>query len=331
MSAEEKNVSQPQTLRDYASISVRGFLMGSADVVPGVSGGTIAFITGIYEALIDAINAVNTQFIGRLLRLQWRAAFADFPWQFLLALGIGLAAAIFTMAHFLSWALEHYATLVWGFFFGLILGSIFLVRKQVRRWTPATVLILVAFAVAMFWLVGVTPAEMPHTPIFLFFSGALAICAMILPGISGAFILVLLGQYRYVLEAVVNRDIATIFFVMAGAVFGLLGFARLLKWLFKHYHDLTVAALIGLMIGSLRKIWPWKEVVSTQVKPDGTVVPLVEANILPNSSAGELLAVIALAMLALALVVGIEALATRGRAAQLPQPPASDAGESSHA
>ena len=328
MSAESKNVSQPQSLRDYVSISLRGFLMGSADVVPGVSGGTVAFITGIYEALIDAINAVNLDFMRRLLRLQWREAFANFPWQFLLALGIGLAAAILTMAHFLSWALEHHATLVWGFFFGLILGSIFLVRKQVRRWTPETLLILVAFAVAMFWLVGVTPAEMPHTPIFLFFSGALAICAMILPGISGAFILVLLGQYRYVLEAVVNRDLLTILIVGTGAVFGLLGFARVLKWLFKHYHDLTVAALIGLMIGSLRKIWPWKEVVSTQVKPDGTVVPLVEANVLPGGPAGEVLLVVGLAMLALALVVGIEALATRGRAARAAQPIVADVVES---
>jgi putative membrane protein len=328
MSAESKNVSRPQSLRDYVSISLRGFLMGSADVVPGVSGGTIAFITGIYEALIDAINAVNVQFVRRLLKLQWREAFADFPWQFLLALAIGLAAAILTMAHFLSWALEHHATLVWGFFFGLILGSIILVRKQVRHWTPATLLILIAFAVAMFWLVGVTPAEMPHTPIFLFFSGALAICAMILPGISGAFILVLLGQYRYVLDAVVNRDIVTILLVMAGAVFGLLGFARLLKWLFKHYHDLTVAALIGLMIGSLRKIWPWKEVVSTQVKPDGTVVPLVEANVLPNGPASEVLLVIGLTALALALVVGIETLAMRGRSARAVQPVAPDPIES---
>lgn len=320
MSSDSKNVSQPQSLRDYASISLRGFLMGSADVVPGVSGGTVAFITGIYEALIDAINAVNLDFVRRLLRLQWRAAFADFPWQFLLALAVGLAAAVLTMAHFLSWALEHYATLVWAFFFGLILGSIFLVRKRIKRWTPAMVAVLIAFAVAMFWLVGMTPTEMPHTPLFLFLSGALAICAMILPGISGAFILVLLGQYRYVLEAVVSRDLLTILVVGAGAAFGLLAFARVLKWLFSRYHDLTVAALIGLMIGSLRKIWPWKEVLATQVEPDGSVIPVLEANVLPNGSAGEVLAVIGLAMLALALVVGIEALATRGRAAQLAQP-----------
>ncbi|HSN75386.1 MAG TPA: DUF368 domain-containing protein [Anaerolineae bacterium] len=317
MIAENKNVSQPQSLRDYVSISLRGFLMGSADVVPGVSGGTIAFITGIYEALIDAINAVNLQFMRRLLRLQWREAFADFPWQFLLALGLGLGVAVLTMAHFLTWALTHYETLVWGFFFGLIVASIVLVLRRVRRWTPAAVLLLLAFAAGMYWLVGVTPHEMPHTPLFLFFSGALAICAMILPGISGAFILVLLGQYHYVLEAVVNQDWLTLIVVAAGCALGLLVFARVLKWLFSHYHDLTVAALIGLMIGSLRKIWPWKLTLQSEIEPDGIVIPLVQQNILPALTI-EAFLVIGLALLGLTLVVGIEWLAERGESVAPP-------------
>ena len=316
MIGEKNNVSQPQSLRDYASISLRGFLMGSADVVPGVSGGTIAFITGIYEALIDAINAVNLKFVRRLLTLQWRAAFAEFPWQFLLALAIGLGAAVLTMAHFLSWALTHYETYVWGFFFGLIVASIMLVLRRVRRWTPVAVLLLLTFAVAMYWLVGVTPHEMPHTPLFLFFSGALAICAMILPGISGAFILVLLGQYHYVLEAVVSQDWGTLIVVAAGAAAGLLVFARVLKWLFSRYHDLTVAALIGLMIGSLRKIWPWKLTLQSEIEPDGNVIPLVQQNILPTLTV-EAFLVIGLALLGLILVVGIEWLAERGQSAAM--------------
>lgn len=316
MIGEKNNVSQPQSLRDYASISLRGFLMGSADVVPGVSGGTIAFVTGIYEALIDAINAVNLKFVRRLLTLQWRAAFAEFPWQFLLALAIGLGAAVLTMAHFLSWALTHYETYVWGFFFGLIVASIVLVLRRVRRWTPAAVLLLLTFAVAMYWLVGVTPHEMPHTPLFLFFSGALAICAMILPGISGAFILVLLGQYHYVLEAVVTQDWLTLVIVAAGCAVGLLLFARVLKWLFGHYHDLTVAALIGLMIGSLRKIWPWKLTLQSEIEPDGNVIPLVQQNILPTLTV-EAFLVIGLALLGLVLVVGIEWLAERGQSAAM--------------
>lgn len=309
--ADNKDVSRPQSMRDYAAISARGFLMGSADVVPGVSGGTIAFVTGIYEALIDAINAVNVQFVRRLLARQWRAAFADFPWQFLLALGLGLGVAVLTMAHLLSWALTHHETLVWGFFFGLIVASVIVVLKRVRRWTPAALGMVALFAVAMAWLVGVTPHEMPHTPLFLFLSGALAICAMILPGISGAFILVLLGQYHYVLEAVVMQDWLTLVIVAAGCAVGLLLFARVLKWLFGHYHDLTVAALIGLMIGSLRKIWPWKLTLQSEIEPDGSIVPLVQQNILPAGLTGETLLVIGLALLGLVLVVGLEALAAR--------------------
>ncbi len=316
MIAETKSVSQPKTVRDYLSISARGFLMGSADVVPGVSGGTVAFVVGIYEALIDAINAVNLEFARRLLKGQWRAAFADFPWRFLLALGIGIGVAVLTMAHFLSWALTHYETYVWGFFFGLVVASIVLVLRRVRRWTPAAVLLLLAFTAAMYWLVGVTPHEMPHTPLFLFFSGALAICAMILPGISGAFILVLLGQYHYVLEAVVTQDWPTLVIVAAGCAVGLLLFARVLKWLFSYHHDLTVAALIGLMIGSLRKIWPWKLTLQSEIEPDGSIIPLVQQNILPTLTV-EAFLVIGLALLGLMLVVGIEWLAERGQSAAM--------------
>jgi putative membrane protein len=319
MSVENNPISQPKTLRDLLGISARGFLMGSADVVPGVSGGTVAFVVGIYEALIDAINAVNLEFARRLLRGQWRAAFADFPWRFLLALGIGIGVAVLSMAHLLSWALTHHETLVWGFFFGLIVASIIVVLKRVRRWTPAALAMVLIFAVAMVWLVGVTPHEMPHTPLFLFLSGAVAICAMILPGISGAFILVLLGQYHYVLEAVVNQDWLTLVMVAAGCAVGLLAFARVLKWLFSHHHDLTVAALIGLMIGSLRKIWPWKLTLQSEIEPDGTIIPLVQQNILPAAMTFEVLLVIGLALLGLLLVVGIERLA--GRSQPAPQAP----------
>lgn len=220
------------------------------------------------------------------------------------------------MAHFLSWALTHYQTLVWGFFFGLILASVVLVVKRVRRWTPTAVIILVAFAGAMVWLVGITPHEMPHTPFFLFLSGAIAICAMILPGISGAFILVLLGQYHYVLEAVVNQDWLTLLIMAAGCAAGLLIFARVLKWLFSNNHDLTVAALIGLMIGSLRKIWPWKVTTSSEIEPDGTVMPLTQVNVLPDSLSPEVGFVALLACLGFVIVIGMEFLASRATGRQ---------------
>jgi putative membrane protein len=314
MVSENTTVYRPTSLREYLLLYLKGFMMGSADVVPGVSGGTVAFVVGIYETLIDAINAVNLKFVRRLARLQWRAAFADFPWHFLLILGLGIGTAILTMAHVLSWALEHHQTLVWGFFFGLIVASTVLVLKRVRRWTLSTVAVLIGFTIGMVLLVGLTPHEMPHTPIFLFFSGALAICAMILPGISGAFILVLLGQYHYVLEAVVNRDWLTLLLVGAGCAVGLLLFARVLKWLFSRYHDLTVAALIGLMIGSLRKIWPWKLTTLTEVELDGSVIPLVQHNVLPDRLSPDVLLVIGLAVVGLLFVLGMETLAERGQA-----------------
>lgn len=315
MSEETNPLRQPKTLRDCLGIAVRGFLMGSADVVPGVSGGTVAFVVGIYGTLIDAINAVNLQLARHLIRFQWRAAFAAFPWQFVLALGTGIGVAVMTMAHFLNWALTYYETLVWGFFFGLIVASTIVVLRRVRHWTPIAVVMLLVFAAAMYWLVGVTPHEMPHTPLFLFLSGAIAICAMILPGISGAFILVLLGQYHHVLEAVVAHDWLILLIVAAGCAVGLLLFSRVLKWLFGRYHDLTVAALIGLMIGSLRKIWPWKLTLQSEVEPNGTIVPLVQRNMLPATLDGEVLAVIGLALLGLLLVAGIERLAGRGQPA----------------
>lgn len=313
-------IDDPAAVRDYALLSARGFLMGAADVVPGVSGGTVAFITGIYEALIDAISAVNGTFVRHLARRQVRAAFNGIPWRFLLALGAGLAVAVLTVSHGLSWALERYPTHVWGFFFGLVAASTLIVLKRVRRWTPLTVAVMIGPAAGMFWLVGLTPAEMPHTPLALFISGALAICAMILPGISGAFILVLLGQYHYALEAIVGRDWLTLLLLGSGALVGLAVFARVLQWLFHRYHDITVAALVGLMFGSLRKIWPWKVTTATEVEPNGAVIPLMQVNVLPDGMSLEVGIVVALAIFGFVSVTGMEFLANRvGRRESTPQ------------
>ncbi|MBE0671478.1 MAG: DUF368 domain-containing protein [Anaerolineales bacterium] len=254
---EEKTIKN-RTLLDYFWISVRGFFMGAADVVPGVSGGTMAFILGIYDELLDAIHAVDMNFFRRILTFKWRDIFHEFPWRFLLALVLGIGTAVLTLANALHWALENSPVFVWAFFFGLIIASIIVVRKRVSKWTIFNIAAAIAATVAAFILVGLTPSETPHTPLLLFLSGAVAICAMILPGISGAFILVLLGKYRFVLEAVKNLDILTIALVGLGAVVGLLGFVRLLRWMLNKNHDLVVAILTGFMIGSIRKIWPWK-------------------------------------------------------------------------
>lgn len=293
-----------RTLKDYLWLAARGFCMGAADVVPGVSGGTLAFILGIYEELLHAIHAVNLTFIRRLLTLKWRAAFADLPWPFLLAVGLGIAAAIFTLAEGLSWALHTHPSLIWAFFFGLVLASAIMVRKRVARWSFPTVLAAILSAAGAYLLVGLAPAETPDTPWFLFLSGAVAICAMILPGISGAFILVLLGKYQAVLDAVVHLDFVTLFLVAAGAATGLVSFVRLLRWLLGHYHNLTIAALTGLMLGSLRKVWPWKT---------ADVLSGRELNLLPASLTLEVGLAMALAALGFTLVLVIEFLASRRR------------------
>ena len=254
----EEDQTKTRTLADYFWVSARGFAMGAADIVPGVSGGTMAFILGIYDELIDAIHSIDMGFIRNLITFKWREAFSNFPWQFLLALVLGLAAAVLTLSSGLHWALEAHPILVWSFFFGLIVASIIVIRKRVQYWSVVNIAAALAAVVGAYILVGLTPSETPHTPPLLFLSGAIAICAMILPGISGAFILVLLGKYSYVLGAVKSFDLLTIALVGLGAVVGLISFARLLRWTLRRNHDLVVAILTGFMAGSLRKVWPWK-------------------------------------------------------------------------
>ncbi|NWG35534.1 MAG: DUF368 domain-containing protein [Chloroflexi bacterium] len=255
--------------------------MGVADVVPGVSGGTMAFILGIYDELIEAIHAVNARFLANLLTLKWRTALESFPWRFLLSLALGILSAVLALANVLHWALENHPVYIWAFFFGLILASIVAVRRRVRRWSVVNLLAAIAAAVGAFVLVELSPSETPHTPLLLFLSGAVAICAMILPGISGAFILVLLGKYSYILFAVKHFDILTIALVGLGAVMGLLTFVRLLRWMLYRNHDLLVAILTGFMIGSLRKVWPWKTVESA-----GELLAR-ETNFLPSAFGAE--------------------------------------------
>lgn len=247
----------------------------------------MAFILGIYEELITSIRAVDSQLVRKVLRLHIREALSTFPWQFLLSVGIGVGLAILTLAQFLENQLELHPNRVWAFFFGLVLASVVIVSRAVSRWRAATFGAAIAAAIGGYVLVGAVPVQTPEAPWFLFLSGAIAICAMILPGISGAFILVLLGKYQYVLAAVNNRDILTVGLVGLGAGFGIVTFARALNWLFIHHRDVTVAALTGLMIGSLRKVWPWKETLQTTIDRHGEIVPLVQANILPAALDGE--------------------------------------------
>ncbi len=301
----ENPTNKKRTLLDYFWIGARGFAMGAADVVPGVSGGTMAFILGIYDELLDAIHSVDVNFIRRIFTLKWREAFDNFPWQFLLALALGIGTAILTLANALHWALENKPVYIWAFFFGLIVASIITVRKRVGTWSVVNILAALAATVGAYLLVGLTPSETPHTPLLLFLSGAFAICAMILPGISGAFILVLLGKYAYVLAAVKNFDFVTIALVGAGAVIGLLAFVRLLRWMLNKNHDLVVSILTGFMIGSLRKVWPWKE-----LEPISETF-IKETNFIPAAFNSEVFIAILFMVAGIALVLVMEYFANR--------------------
>lgn len=258
--AQPATVSQEKrTMRDYFVLMLKGVAMGASDIVPGVSGGTMAFIMGIYQELIDSIRAVGQPpFLRALFQFNIRKIFEIVNWKFLLALLIGIGTAVVTLSSGLEWLLENQPVYLWSFFFGLVLASVYTVSKRINQWRPPLLLILGLATLAAFFLVGAVPLDTPNDWWFLFLSGALAICAMILPGISGAFILVLLGKYQFVLSAVNSRDIISIGIVGIGAVIGLVTFAQIIGYFFKRYHDYTIAALTGLMIGSLRKIWPWR-------------------------------------------------------------------------
>jgi putative membrane protein len=197
------------------------------------------------------------------------------------ALGSGILCAILSLAQILSWLLQEHPVLIWSFFFGLVLASVFTVGRYIKRWNLLMVFGLFLGAVGAYLLVGIVPLATPNAPWFLILSGAVAICAMILPGISGSFILVLLGKYFYVLEAVNQRDLVTLFLVALGAGLGLITFVRLLNWLFNRFHDPTIAVLTGLMLGALRKVWPWKETLKTTTDHHGHIVPVSQINVIP--------------------------------------------------
>jgi putative membrane protein len=299
--------------RGYVALTVKGFCMGAADVVPGVSGGTMAFILNIYEELIASIRAFDLDLLKVLMTFRVKDAIKQTPWQFLGAVGTGILMAIFTLARVLSWLLENRPVLIWSFFFGLIVASVFSVSRHCTRRTPFLFALVGCGAVFTYFLVGMVPASTPNTPWFLFISGAIAICAMILPGVSGAFILVLLGKYHYVLEAVNNRDIMILFLIGSGAVVGLVTFARFLGWLFNRYHDSTIAILTGLMLGSLRKVWPWKQTLKSVADVHGDVAISLQRNVLPHWPDREIVAAICLALLGFLIVFVLNWLGEKGK------------------
>ncbi len=237
-------------------LALKGCAMGMADVVPGVSGGTIAFISGIYEELIDSIRSVDATALRLLARLRLGELWRHVNGRFLLPVLTGIAIAVFSLARLMTYLLEHHPIEIWSFFFGLIVASALLVSKQIGRWDWRTAAALAVGAAAAWWITVATPTETPNDWWFVMLSGAVAICAMILPGISGAFILLLLGKYQYIMQAVGDLNIPVIAIFAVGAAAGIISFSHLLSWLLKRWHDVTVAVLMGFMVGSLNKVWP---------------------------------------------------------------------------
>jgi putative membrane protein len=277
--------------------------MGCADIVPGVSGGTIAFILGVYERLVASIKTMTGPILRDVLRLRFHAALRAAPLAFLIPLGLGIVIAAFSLANLISWALKEHPVFVWSFFFGLVGASIAVVTARVRAWSPTGILAFALAAAAAYLIVGLTPTTTPDTEIAMFLAGAIAICAMILPGISGSFILIIIGKYDQVLDAVVARDVLTLGVFLLGAAVGIALFSRVLSWLLTRHHDLTVLVLAGLMLGSLRKVWPWKETLTTRVNSHGELVPLQEANVLPPVLDEKVLLALVLALVGAVLIL----------------------------
>lgn len=266
----------------YLPVSVKGILMGAADVIPGVSGGTIAFITGIYETLIASLKSINRKALGKLLRFDLRSFWKSVNGGFLLSLLLGILISILTLSRFILFLLEHHTLLLLSFFFGLIIASAVVIVRRTSSHTFAGWVAGVSGAAAAFLITSLSPVSTPDSWWFIFLSGAIAICAMILPGISGSFILLLLGKYSFILGAIRDIDFALIAIFGAGCLAGLLGFVRILSQLLQRYHDQTMLFLAGVMIGSLGKIWPWKVPASNAV-PEGENALLFSLNVMPET------------------------------------------------
>jgi putative membrane protein len=271
-----------RNFREYSLLTARGMAMGAADVIPGVSGGTIAFITGIYEELINSIKSVNKEFFMVLFQKGIAPAWQHINGNFLVAVLGGILFSVFSLARLITWLLITYPMLVWAFFFGLIIASALHIGKKITSWNITAIISLLAGIAIAAYITIASPAATPEAWWFIFLSGAIAITAMILPGISGSFILLLLGKYEFILNAVKDIKVAIILIFAAGCVVGIISFSNVISWLFRKIPNATMALLTGFMIGSLNKLWPWKKVIETRINSAGEVVPFLEKSISPG-------------------------------------------------
>ncbi|WP_227662986.1 DUF368 domain-containing protein [Marinobacter daqiaonensis] len=304
-------------MRHLAGIFLRGMAMGAADIVPGVSGGTIAFITGIYFRLLGAISAIPSAFLRSLVKGRGRRFWHEIDGSFLIVLLAGVLSSVVGLANAITWALETYPIALWSFFFGLILASVWHVLGRLKRWRWVLLVPLALGTAFAWWVTTLTISRVEPGALMFFLSGALAICAMILPGLSGSFILLVLGMYAPVLTAVRDFDPVTLLLFLGGCVVGLLSFARILGFALRRAHDPILALLTGFMIGALNRVWPWQVVTSWRTDSGGHQVPMEQISVTPMHYAevtGEpaqvTVAVVAL-LIGIAVVLSGEWLAAR--------------------
>ncbi len=284
-------------LKDYLIISLKGVAMGAADAVPGVSGGTIAFISGIYEELISTISNVKPSLFKTLFSKGIQPFWKEINGNFLLALLSGIIISFISFMRLAKYLLENHPILIWSFFFGLIIASIYFIGKQITKWNISVIIALIIGAIIAYYITSLPALANNENSLYLFIAGAIAICAMILPGISGSFILIILGAYKTLSNAFHDFDIKRILIFASGALLGLLSFSHLLKWLFKNYHNVTLAILTGFIFGSLSKVWPWKNTLSWYTNSKGIKTPLLQESISPFSFNGDNQIVFAIALM----------------------------------
>ena len=314
-------------IKKYIILVLKGMAMGMADVVPGVSGGTIAFISGIYETLVNSLNSLDAKAVKLLFQFKIKELWQHINGGFLLAVLSGIAISIVSLAKIIVYLLENEPVLLMAFFFGLIIASVLFIGKQITQWNTRVIIAIILGTALSFYITIMEPTHSPDSSWFIFFAGFIAIIAMILPGISGAFILLLLGAYPTVMGALNgfrealtagNTDLmlhngSMILIFIVGAILGLLTFSRILAWMFRNYHNTTLAVLTGFMLGSLNKVWPWKETISTRINSHGEVVPFIQKNVLPGNFEGDahILFVIGLAIIGFALIYFLEKFAAQ--------------------
>ena len=312
--------------REYILLYAKGLGVGAVDLVPGVSGGTIAFITGIYEELLNSLRSFTPKNFKLFFLGKFKAFWEAVNGNFLLVVALGIGTSIISLVKVVLYVIENHPIATWSFFFGLILISTFSILSTVRKFTIPLFVCFCIGAVAAYTITALSAAQTPNDLWFIFLCGALAVCALMLPGTSGSFVLLLMGKYQYILDALSNFKITILAVFAAGAVTGLLSFSHFLSWLLRRYHDVTIALLSGFLFGSLNKVWPWKVQINTanneiwqwnMEKFNDYSLALVEKNHLPHTFEqvtgvdAHLFTGITLATVAVAIYLTIEIIAKR--------------------